>query len=327
MTPSRRRLLLLFAAASQLTGGCAARAVRTETPTGLGWPAGQPRVALERVFAVRRSGMKPLSWITGQGELPLFERPYGVAWAGGDLVVADPAARRLVRITATGSITESDATADFSPLAVAACAAGLVAADPISGRVALFAADLRRSRWLAEGLVRPTGIACNADTIWVAETGAHRIRVLRPGGLPATIGQRGSGDGQFNFPVALAFSGATLFVGDTLNFRIQELDAASGRFLRAFGGLGDAAGDTPRLKGLAIDGAGNVWASDAHLDSVSLYNPAGMLLLSLGGTGSAPGEFAFPAGIAAHPDGRVAVADALNRRVQVFRLLPAPARP
>ena len=63
--------------------------------------------------------------------------------------------------------------------------------------------------------------------------------------------------------------------------------------------------------------------SDAHLDQVSIYTAEGQLLLSLGRSGSAPGEFAFPAGVAAHPDGRVAVADALNRRVQVFRLLPA----
>jgi hypothetical protein len=43
--------------------------------------------------------------------------------------------------------------------------------------------------------------------------------------------------------------------------------------------------------------------------------------MNLGGTGVEPGEFSFPSGIAAHPDGRVAVVDSLNRRVQVFRLL------
>ena len=42
------------------------------------------------------------------------------------------------------------------------------------------------------------------------------------------------------------------------------------------------------------------------------------------GTGDEPGRFSFPAGIAAHPDGRIAVVDSLNRRVQVFRLVGAP---
>jgi hypothetical protein len=48
--------------------------------------------------------------------------------------------------------------------------------------------------------------------------------------------------------------------------------------------------------------------------------------MSLGRTGTEPGEFSFPAGIAAHPDGRVAVVDSLNRRLQVFRVLAPGAK-
>jgi hypothetical protein len=44
-------------------------------------------------------------------------------------------------------------------------------------------------------------------------------------------------------------------------------------------------------------------------------------MMSLGGSGGAPGQFSFPAGIAAHSDGRIAVVDAFNLRVQVFRLI------
>ena len=35
-------------------------------------------------------------------------------------------------------------------------------------------------------------------------------------------------------------------------------------------------------------------------------------------TGAEPGRFSFPAGIAAHPDGRVAVVDSFNLRLQIF---------
>lgn len=318
----------LFAAL--VVGGsaaCAAKAVRTQVPAGLAWPPDHPRVALEQVLVTRRSGAAAVSWITGEKNAPLFERPYGVAWAGADLVVADPGARRLVKVAATGHVSQSALESGFSPLSVAACAQGIVAADPETGRVGLFTAELRRVRWLAEGLARPTGVACDGAAVWVVETGAHRLRALLADGSDRVVGERGSGDGQFNFPVALVASGSDLLVGDTLNFRVQRLESATGRFEAAFGRLGDAAGDTPRLKGLAVDAAGDIWASDAHLDAVAIYNPAGMLLLSIGRTGSAPGEFSLPAGIAAHPDGRVAVADALNRRVQVFRRLPAPAAP
>ena len=292
-------------------------------PAGLAWPPGQPRIGLANVIETRRAGMALLSWIAGAKDAPLFERPYGLAWQGGDLVVADPAARRLVRVAASGKVTQSDPDPGFAPLMIASCADGLVASDSESGRVARFDSELRRVSWLAQGLDRPTGVACDAGVVWVVETGAHRLVILGKGGSRRVIGARGTGDGQFNFPVALVRLGDAVLVGDTLNFRIQRLDAATGRFLGAFGRLGDAAGDTPRLKGIAVDSAGHVWASDAHLDQVSIYTAQGQLLLSLGRSGSAPGEFAFPAGVAAHPDGRVAVADALNRRVQVFRLLPA----
>ncbi|MCB1035215.1 MAG: hypothetical protein KDD47_15410, partial [Acidobacteria bacterium] len=68
------------------------------------------------------------------------------------------------------------------------------------------------------------------------------------------------------------------------------------------------------------------WVADAHLDRVSLYQASGELLASLGGRGTGPAEFSFPAGIAAHPDGRVAVVDSFNRRLQVFqRVGPNPA--
>ena len=322
------RAIVAFVHASGLwlslsSGACASRAVRTTVPQDLAWPPGSPRVALASVIETRRAGMALFSWIGGEKNVPLFERPYGLAWQGGDLVVADPAARRLVRVAASGKVTQSDPDPDFAPLMVASCADGLVASDSESGRVARFDTELRRVAWLAQGLDRPTGVACDARAVWVVETGAHRLVILGRDGSRRIVGGRGTGDGQFNFPVALVRLGGAVLVGDTLNFRIQQLDAATGRFLGAFGRLGDAAGDTPRLKGIAADAAGHVWASDAHLDQVSIYTAQGQLLMSLGRSGSAPGEFAFPAGVAAHPDGRVAVADALNRRVQVFRLLPA----
>jgi sugar lactone lactonase YvrE len=111
-----------------------------------------------------------------------------------------------------------------------------------------------------------------------------------------------------------------LWVGDTLNFRIQRISLSSGHALSAFGQLGDASGETPRIKGIAVDRDGNLWVSDALLDQVSLYNQSGEFLMGLGESGAGPGQLSFPAGVSAHSDGRMAVVDSLNRRVQVFRL-------
>jgi hypothetical protein len=84
--------------------------------------------------------------------------------------------------------------------------------------------------------------------------------------------------------------------------------------------LGDSSGETPRIKGIAVDGNGNLWVSDALLDQVSIFNQNGEYLMRLGESGAEPGKLSFPAGVSAHSDGRVAIVDSLNRRVQIFRL-------
>ncbi len=308
-----------------LSGACTgARVAERGLAPELAWPAGEARVRLERVFDLRRGSALSAGLIGLARHTPLFERPFGVAWSGDDLIVADPGARRLARIAGDGRVTWSQP--DGAPLGVAACAAGIVASDPGAGRLMLFDGALRTARVLAEGLARPTGVACLDERVYVAETGRHRVLVLQADGSRVGLGARGEAPAQFNFPTALAAARGTLYVGDTLNFRVQVLDAASGAYRGAFGRLGDGPGDMPRLKGLALDARGDLWVSDAHLDRVSLYAPDGSLLLALGGRGSDPGRFSFPSGIAAHVDGRVAVADSLNRRVQVFRLLPQAGR-
>ncbi len=291
------------------------------------WPAESPRVALERVIesrrdagvrgaALRRAGL----WLAGGREQPLFQRPYGAAWDGGDLLVSDPAAGRVVRLATPKGLAASPEGLLQAPIGVAACAGGIAASDPPAGRVALLAPDLSLVRWLAEDLERPTGVACGDGGVWVVETGRHRLVLLRDDDTRAVFGRRGEAPGEFNYPAALATGGGELWVGDTLNFRLQRLDV-KGRPLASFGGLGDAAGETPRIKGIAVDHAGHLWVSDAHLDQVALYDAAGGFLIAIGGTGAGPESFVFPAGIAAHPDGRVAVVDSLNRRIKVFRVL------
>ncbi|MFQ5790680.1 MAG: hypothetical protein ACE5JI_09420 [Acidobacteriota bacterium] len=298
----------------------------------LAWPLGNPRVRLERVIQQRddlRSGMaKFLSRLGGGKRAALFQRPHGVAWDGDDLLITDPGARRVVRISGRGRVTTSRQGVIGNPIGVAACSQGVVVSDARTGKVALLGPGLGNVRWIAEGLARPTGVACSGPKIFIVETGNHRVLVREPDGSWSSLGERGAEEGRFNFPTSVAVANGSLWVGDTLNFRIQRLDATSGSFEETFGKLGDAPGEMPRIKGIAVDSAGHLWVSDAYLDRISLYGPEGTFLMSLGGTGGEPGEFSFPAGIATHPDGRIAVVDSLNRRVQVFRLVaPDEGRP
>ena len=208
-----------------------------------------------------------------------------------------------------------------SPMGVATCLGGFVVTEPAAGRVSSLAADLSTRETIAEGLSRPTGVACLGADLFVLDTGAHAIWFRRGDGRTGTWGGRGEGSGEFNFPAALAASDNLLFVGDTLNFRVQKIDARSGEGAGSFGRLGDAAGETPRIKGIGVDARGVVWVTDALLDQVALYERTGAYLMSVGAPGAGPGAFSFPAGVAGHPDGRVAVVDSLGRRVQVFRVL------
>jgi DNA-binding beta-propeller fold protein YncE len=309
-----------------LLSACAShRAVEETFPSGWAWPPDDPRIRLERAVDLdmgsRSTRGRMLKWIGDENAAPLIQRPYAVAWDGEELLVTDPGAHRVARIARRGEIDFSPPGALVTPMGIAACSAGILVTDSEAGRVVQLGGDLQLDGWLAEDLSRPTGIACRDGTVFVVETGRHRILVLEADGSRRVLGKRGSAPGEFNFPTSLTLDGGDLLVGDTLNFRIQRLEAATGKPVSSFGGLGDSPGETPRIKGVAVDARGRIWVSDGYLDRISLYEPDGVLLISIGSRGSGPGEFSFPAGIAAHPDGQVAVVDSLNRRLQVFRLI------
>lgn len=281
------------------------------------WPAGAVRLELERIIAPRAPSAVR-QWIGAEdSEQARLRRPYGVAWDGQDLVIADPDANRVFRAAANGTLRVSPALE--GPTGIAVCGDETVVTESRTGRVLVLRRDLRIARVLAENLVRPTGVACEAGTVYVVETGMHRVVAIDARGGRRTFGVRGGAVGEFNFPAALAVTGGSAYVGDTLNFRVQRMGLGGGE-PATFGALGDGSGDTPRVKGIAVD-ANGVWVSDAHLDQVSLFDATGRLLAAIGRPGQQPGEFSFPAGLAVSTHGRLAVADSLNTRVQIFRIV------
>lgn len=277
-------------------------------------------LTLERVIDVPVKGgvSRLLRRVTGQSDEPLFARPYGVAWDGDAIVVTDPDAGRVVRIDPAGRAVLSPVIDHGEPIGVAVCAGRILVSDARLGRVDELDRKLERVAVVAEGLDRPTGVACAGDLAIVAETGAHRLIAIARDGTRRAIGSRGSGIGEFNFPISIAIRGDEIYAGDAMNFRIQRGDVGTGQFTSAFGGLGDAHGELPRLKGIAIDGSGNLWVTDAHLDEIAAYGPDGRYLASVARAGGDAGAFSFPAGIAISASGSIAVADSLNRRVLVF---------
>lgn len=171
-------------------------------------------------------------------------------------------------------------------------------------------------------LLRPTGLARDTvrGEIYVADSKAHDIKVFSDQGrLLRTLGRHGEGEGQFNGPTYLTWSGGRLYVSDTLNARIQALDG-QGHFKQAYGRRGLYLGDTPRPKGVAVDRDGNVYIVESYYDYLLIFNNKGDFLMPIGGTGNSVGHFFLPGGVWVHDD-RVYVADTFNGRIVIFQYL------
>ena len=174
-------------------------------------------------------------------------------------------------------------------------------------------------------LKRPTGLARDAERgrIYVADTYSHDIKIFDDDGkLLKVIGQRGEGDGEFNFPTHLTFAGSKLYVTDTLNSRIQVFDA-EGNMMEKFGKLGLYVGDLVRPKGVAVDSASNIYVVESLYDNLLVFNNQGHTLLGLGGSGKGIGEFYLPSGVWIDSQDQVYIADMYNGRIMVMQFMGA----
>jgi DNA-binding beta-propeller fold protein YncE len=161
----------------------------------------------------------------------------------------------------------------------------------------------------------------DAGDLFVTSTASHSVRQYdAEGNLVQEFGGRGEAPGQMNFPTYLWIAPSNeLLVTDTMNFRIQRLDAAGQGVLGVFGEAGDTSGSLSRPKGVAMDRDGHIYVVDGGHHALQIFDRQGQLLLALGEQGQGPGEFWLPSGVFATAGGLIFVADAFNQRVQVFR--------
>ena len=128
----------------------------------------------------------------------------------------------------------------------------------------------------------------------------------------------GTGDDQFNSPVAMAFDTQDrLYVTDELNHRVTIFDA-SGKFLHKWDAAGSGDGEFNGPAGIAVDREDHVYIVDQHNSRVQKFTTAGKYLGQWGELGSRPGQFNLPWGVTTDAAGDVYVADWRNDRVQKF---------
>lgn len=280
------------------------------------------------------NGRKALYWLVGLVGTPddrvMLKQPQsGMVDATGRILVTDTG-RVLVFNQPAGTLKvwdRADARTPFVwPVGIVEGPDGQVlVADSELGGVFRLDHDGTPLGNIGKGLLkRPTGLARDPQRgrIFVSDTAAHDIKVFDDAGrLVKTIGRRGEGAGEFNYPTHLAFARGELYVADSMNSRIQVLGAEGDEVKLRFGSRGTHVGDLARPKGVAVDSEGDIYVVESNYDHLLVFNRKGALLLGIGDRAAGPGKFDVPTGVWVDRGDRVFVADMLNRRVAIFQFL------
>ncbi|MGE3171069.1 MAG: hypothetical protein AB7O97_00495 [Planctomycetota bacterium] len=322
-----------------LLGACAAPAEFTNRPPEpLAWPAPDavPRVELEFAYgrtsdAVRHPGFWSglLRVFVGEEQAQLVS-PTGLCAQGEVLWIADAGAACVHRLSLDSGehlvLRGHDEHPFHTPVGVAAAPDGRVyVSDAGNAWITVLDDDGRAERCFGgpEVIGRPTGVCYDAERerLLVVDTTGCRLLAFAPdGALRASVGERGTEPGQFNFPTNLAqASDGRVVVVDSMNFRVQVLTPDL-RPLHAFGRVGRGPGDFANPKGVALDTADHVYVVDSMFDNFQIFDLQGQLLLAVASTGQGHGQLYLPTGIHIDRTDRIFVADAGNSRVHVMRL-------
>lgn len=168
----------------------------------------------------------------------------------------------------------------------------------------------------------------NGD-IFVVDRAAFRVQKYdSKGAFLLSIGTPGTDashqrDGELWYPSAVAVdsTGTFAYVADTANSRIQVFSTVDGGFVRKWGTEGNGNDQMSHPTGIALDGADNVYITDAGNRRVMKFTSSGTFLAKWGESGTAQGQFITPAGIAVNDQlGRVYVTDEWIGRFQEFSL-------
>jgi hypothetical protein len=271
-------------------------------------------------------------WVVGIGSQPqqpeLLLRPQTGIVDGGRIYVTDIGKKAVfVFDTAAGRLNLWDSVDSnrgfFAPVGICILTSGVVVvADAELGHLVHLSQQGEPLGFIGDAfLLRPTGVACDGDSIYVADTAAHRIVVFdQQGRFQRNLGRRGMGDGEFNGPTHIAIARGQLYVSDTLNARVQVM-SPSGFHIKNIGRRGLYVGNLVRPKGVAIDDEGNVYVVEGYYDRLLIFNAEGEFLLALGKTGSGEGDLFLPTGVWRDQSDRVFVADMFNARIAIFQFL------
>lgn len=345
---SRSAASLVALAVAVFAAGCASTAPEQQKPTGrIVFPPPPAEPVIEWVGTFGRAsdvgaGQGSLSKILiGKEQLEAAlvaptavaiapdERIFTVDQRLDSIVILDRAKKRFDLFHGEGSGSLSQ------PIGLAFGPDGTLFVSDAAAK-AVYAYDPGLQFKLAFGgpkvFARPTGVAVSPDgkRLAVCDTPKNQVRILSTsdGKVLKTLGGEHGGDkpDELSSPYAVTFDDdGFLYVSDYLNFRIQ-IFGPDGSLEGSWGRAGDSPGDLNRPRGLNVDSArGILYEVDGAFQLVQMFNLDGELLMWFAGPGDGPGQLSLPSGISRRGD-LIAIADTMNRRVQLFRFLGAPKK-
>jgi hypothetical protein len=260
------------------------------------------------------AGSSTSGYTDGTGASAKFSSPSGVAVDGaGNVYVADRYNHRIRKITESGVV---------STLA----GSGTSGNTDGTGTSAKF--------------FYPSGVAVDgAGNVYVADQNNHSIRKITASGVVSTLAGSAQGytDGtgtsaKFDFPMGVAVDGdGNVYVADYGNNRIRKITALGVVSTLAGGtsGYTDGTGASAKFdypRGVAVDGAGNVYVADQYNHRIRKITASGVVSTLAGstsgntdGTGTSA-QFYHPRGVAVDGAGNVYVADYGNHRIRKITL-------
>lgn len=166
-------------------------------------------------------------------------------------------------------------------------------------------------------LARPTRLFVNEVNghVFVLDATFSRVVAFNVKGVPIyVIGDRGDVPGRFITPTAFNFFNESLYIVDSVGVRAQKLGLDGVPVIN----FGDTSLFSPSA--ITVDEFGRVFIADAEDNYIKIYSD-GRLLGKYGGTGMKQGQFREITDMVIAND-RLYVTEGINRRIQVFRLLP-----
>ena len=136
-------------------------------------------------------------------------------------------------------------------------------------------------------------MAIDGSNIFVTDEGNNSLlKFDKTGKLLKSVGQKGSGEGEFTTPRGITIVGGEVFVCDFWNHRLQVFTSDL-EFLRRFGTFGKGEGQIRGPFDVTRDEEGNLYVTDWGNDRVQILTTRGKFLRFL----TTRGHITNPAGI------------------------------